>query len=377
MVRLKEFPLFHILGCLTFLVMGVIINILQLVLFICLAKTNKDLFRRLNYFLMYGIYGYLLFIAEWWSGSSIKIYCDQELKRRIENKTPEENAIILMNHHYELDWLYCWMVADRVGMVGNCRSFIKDSLKYLPILGWAGNFNDDIYIKRNFEKDQSMIQKQLKELTGFPYPVWLHLFPEGTRYTKQKHEASKEFAKSRGLPDLEHHLVPRTRGFTFTLANVDKKKLPTIYDLTMVAGMGSSAPPTMTSLLLGRKTEAVVVIRKIATETIPDGEKEAGEWMMDLFKDKDQIKDSLLNGSWTALNESLKFSDTRLCCVEKVRRTFSLMMVVTVNTLVFLLLTYHLMSGGVLTWVIAGIVLATAWGALHVLVDASKVKKTQ
>eukprot|EP00091_Calanus_sinicus_P020608 TRINITY_DN5725_c0_g1_i1.p1 TRINITY_DN5725_c0_g1~~TRINITY_DN5725_c0_g1_i1.p1 ORF type:complete len:198 (+),score=30.64 TRINITY_DN5725_c0_g1_i1:138-731(+) len=197
MGRLKEFPLFHIPGCLTFLVFGIAINTVQLVLYLSLARINKDLYRRINYYLMYGIYGYLLFIAEWWSGSSMTIYCDEELKQRIEKKDPEENAIILMNHHYELDWLYCWMVADRVGMVGNCRSFIKESLKYLPILGWAGNFNDDLYIKRNLEKDKNRMQRKLKELTEFPYPVWLHLFPEGTRYTKQKYIASQEFAKSR------------------------------------------------------------------------------------------------------------------------------------------------------------------------------------
>lgn len=377
MGRLKEFPLFHILGCLTFLVFGLAINTAQLVLFLSLAQINKDLYRQINYYLMYGIYGYLLFIAEWWSGSSMTIYCDEELKQRIEKKDPEENAIILMNHHYELDWLYCWMVADRVGMVGNCRSFIKDSLKYLPILGWAGNFNDDLYIKRNLEKDKNRMQRKLKELTEFPYPVWLHLFPEGTRYTKQKYIASQEFAKSRGLPQLEHHLIPRTRGFTFTIANIDKKKMPTIYDLTMVAGLGSSAPPTLTSLIMGRKTEAVVVIRKIPIDTIPEGEDEGSQWMMDLFKDKDQLKNSLLNGSWQSLNESQTLTSSPLSCICKPPRTNSLIMTVTVNILVLLPLLFVLLSGGVLTWAVALLILAVSWAALHVLVSASKVKKTE
>ena len=59
----------------------------------------------------------------------------------------------------------------------------------------------------------------------------------------------------------------------------------------------------------------VSLIRKIPIGTIPDGKKEEGEWMMDLFKDKDQIKDNLLNGSWTALNEYHMFSDTINWCV--------------------------------------------------------------
>ena len=33
----------------------------------------------------------------------------------------EEHAIILMNHHYELDWLYGWMVGDSARLLGNAR----------------------------------------------------------------------------------------------------------------------------------------------------------------------------------------------------------------------------------------------------------------
>ena len=377
MFRLKELKLFQIIGCLSFLVLGLVINLCQLVLYICLIKINKKLFREVNYYMMYGLYGYLLFIAEWWSGSRIKIYCDQELVKRMQEREPGENAVIIMNHHYELDWLYCWMIADRVGVVGNCRAFIKDSLKYLPIIGWAGNFNDDIYIKRDFHKDQERMGKKLKELTEFPHPVWLHLFPEGTRYTEEKYKASKEFAKSKGLPDLEHHLVPRTRGFTFTLANTDKTRMRTIYDLTLAAGMGASAPPTLTSLLLGRRTEATVVIRKILTDIVPEGEEEGKEWMMKLFQEKDKIKTSLLNGTWEDVNKDCVYSDTVLQCVEHPPRPCSMVLAVAVNTIVISGLVWLLIVGGLSTWLVTGVVMTIAWVALHVLVGATKVKKTQ
>ena len=39
------------------------------------------------------------------------------------------------------------------------------------------------------------------------------IFCEGTRFNKEKHEASMEVAKKKGLPILKHHLLPRTRGF--------------------------------------------------------------------------------------------------------------------------------------------------------------------
>jgi lysophosphatidic acid acyltransferase/lysophosphatidylinositol acyltransferase len=43
------------------------------------------------------------------------------------------------------------------------------------------------------------------------------MFCEGTRYTEEKHIASLEFAKSKGLVELKHHLLPRTRGFNLLM----------------------------------------------------------------------------------------------------------------------------------------------------------------
>ena len=34
-----------------------------------------------------------------------------------------------MNHHYELDWLYGWMVGDRAKLLGNCRWFFPSPRK--------------------------------------------------------------------------------------------------------------------------------------------------------------------------------------------------------------------------------------------------------
>ena len=63
-----------------------------------------------------------------------------------------EHSVILMNHHYELDWLYGWMVADRSGLLGNCRVYVKKMLKYVPVVGWAWGFSDTVFLERNWEK---------------------------------------------------------------------------------------------------------------------------------------------------------------------------------------------------------------------------------
>lgn len=48
-------------------------------------------------------------------------------------------------------------------------------------------------------------------------------FCEGTRFTPEKHKASMEFAKARDLPQLKHHLCPRTSGFNFSATYLKDK----------------------------------------------------------------------------------------------------------------------------------------------------------
>lgn len=56
------------------------------------------------------------------------------------------------------------------------------------------------------------------------YPIILMLAAEGTRYTKEKYEASMKFARSRGLPEYKYHLLPRVKGFAYTVRHLKEKR---------------------------------------------------------------------------------------------------------------------------------------------------------
>ena len=43
------------------------------------------------------------------------------------------------------------------------------------------------------------------------------IFAEGTRFTEAKLQSSREYAQSKGLPELKYHLLPRPRGLSITL----------------------------------------------------------------------------------------------------------------------------------------------------------------
>ena len=55
----------------------------------------------------------VLFIGTWWSNSSIRIHCDKDTL-----SVREAKAIFLLNHHYEVDWMFFMICAETAGVLG-------------------------------------------------------------------------------------------------------------------------------------------------------------------------------------------------------------------------------------------------------------------
>lgn len=114
---------------------------------------------------------------------------------------------------------------------------------------------------------------------------------EGTRFTEEKHKASVEFAKERGMPVLKHHLIPRTKGFTTSLPFL-RKKCKYVVDVQLAFDKNAKVAPTITNLLFGKSIEAHLYIRMIKVDEIPHTEEGAAEWLQELFRRKDRMQES-------------------------------------------------------------------------------------
>lgn len=53
-------------------------------------------------------------LLEWWSGTECTIYTDP----RAFSKYGTENAIVVLNHKFEIDFLCGWSLAERFGILG-------------------------------------------------------------------------------------------------------------------------------------------------------------------------------------------------------------------------------------------------------------------
>ncbi|CAL4075868.1 unnamed protein product, partial [Meganyctiphanes norvegica] len=271
----------HIFMIFTLIVSGLIINIIQAVLFYTIRPLNKRLFQHINYYLLYSLHSTILFIPEWWSNSDVQVYADAETMKKLGT----EDSLLIVNHTYDIDWMMGWVLAERISILGGVKCIIKRIIASLPILGWAWSFSDFLFLDRNWEKDKSNMEKQCIDLQDYATPSWMTLFPEGTRFTEEKHKASMEFAQKQGIPLLKRHLIPRTKGFV-QLVHSLKGHYPAIYDMTISYDLSKSAPPQLVSMLHGKKLSAEAYVRRYELKDLPDDDNEISEWMHQLFREK-------------------------------------------------------------------------------------------
>lgn len=204
-----------------------------------------------------------------------------------------ESSILIGNHERGMDFTTGISIITRAGKLGcgKMMTMMKQSLAFVPTIGWTHYFQGSLFMRRSWEKDQINITNKLQEIeTGiFPKPVWIGIYPEGTRITPKKREESIKFAQSRGLPQLNNVLLPRTKGFTFLLHG-----LPTAIESIIDATCGYAGSPMYPwhPFILGRfATEAVHIhLQRFTTaKDVPKEEKEQADWLLERFVHKDKL----------------------------------------------------------------------------------------
>ncbi|XP_052007003.1 1-acyl-sn-glycerol-3-phosphate acyltransferase delta isoform X1 [Xyrauchen texanus] len=280
---LKTQFLCHLIICYVFLVSGFIINLLQLCT-LPLWPINKQLARKINCRLGYSITSQMVALLEWWSGTECTLYTDPE-SYHLYGK---ENAIVVLNHNFEIDFLCGWTVCDRFGILGSSKVLAKKELSYVPVMGWMWYFLEIVFCKRKWEEDRKTVVQSLRNLWDYPEKFWFLLHCEGTRFTEKKHKISMEVAEKKGLPKLKYHLLPRTKGFCLIVQNL-RGTVTAVYDSTL--NFRNNEMPTLLGVLNGRKYHADLYVRRIPLDLIPEDESECAAWLHKLYQEKDQFQE--------------------------------------------------------------------------------------
>jgi len=98
-----------------------------------------------------------------------------------------------------------------------------------------------------------------------------------------------KIAREKGLPELKHHILPRTKGFILLLQGA-QNQIQSVYDIT-VAFKTTGADPTLVNILKGRSCQAEMFIRRIPICEIPTDTEACSQWVYQLYREKDEIYD--------------------------------------------------------------------------------------
>ena len=127
-------------------------------------------------------------------------------------------------------------------MHGHIYIILKNSLKYIPVIGPGMLFFRFIFLARNWAKDKLTFQYHLTQLNSQHhgptsnsqslYPMWLLIFPEGTNLSSNGRINSKKWADKVGLEDMQHLLLPRSTGLQFCIQEL-RNTVEWLYDCTI------------------------------------------------------------------------------------------------------------------------------------------------
>ncbi len=180
------------------------------------------------------------------------------------------------------------------------RFFLKDQLKWVPLLGpawWALDFPFmKRYTKEEIEKDPSKRGEDLRTaqraMEKFKETHFAILnFLEGTRFTKEKHDQQQS--------PYKHLLNPKAGGFAFALSAM-KEQLHSILDVTIVYPQGVVS---MGQAMNGLLHEVVVHVREIKVPAQllngnylddADFRETVQKWVQNLWQEKDLLIGQIL-----------------------------------------------------------------------------------
>lgn len=254
------------------------------------------------------------FMTNIWGPTTVRISGDESVAGQIRATDDgfvefdfPERIVLVANHQIYTDWLYLWWVgyANRPALHGHIYIILKESLKYIPMIGWGMILYSFIFMSRKMANDQDRMAYRLRKLRqaktapdGSKYldPMWLMLFPEGTNLCANGRKKSAAWAKKNDLKDPEHVMLPRSTGMFFCL-NELKGTVDYVYDCTVAyegiprGKYGEEFFGLSSTYFQGRPPKSVNLYwRRFRVSDIPlDDPKAFGDWLLAEWYKKDAL----------------------------------------------------------------------------------------
>jgi len=255
----------------------------------------------------------IITITQWFAPIKVRISaekaCRAQLKidkdGQLETAFPER-LVLIANHQLYSDWIFLWWIAYTSRMHGHIYIILKESLKYVPVIGPGMMFYGFIFMARNWARDKFRLQYRLRKLAsrhGGPLsgtqaldPMWLLIFPEGTNLSANTRMRSGQYAAKIGKEDVKHQLLPRSTGLQYCLQEL-KETVEWVYDCTVAyegippGEYGQDVYTNRGIYFGGRPPKSVNMYwRRFHVSTIPvTSQEHFDDWLLDRWREKDAL----------------------------------------------------------------------------------------
>lgn len=132
--------------------------------------------------------------------------------------------------------------------------------------------------------DRRRIKTTFERFRAEQIPLWLNIFPEGTRYTAKKMLDAQITARHYKLPICEHVLVPYAKAFETSILGL-KGRVQAVYDVTIGYPKGI---PTLWQMLCGDVRLLEIHVVRFALEQLPQEAQAIENWLNERFWAKEQ-----------------------------------------------------------------------------------------
>jgi len=194
-----------------------------------------------------------------------------------------ENAVVIANHQTMTDVQALFLLARKAGRLGDLKWFVKNSLKYVPGIGWGMVFLDCLFVKRDWTADRRRIDRVFERVISARVPLWLVSFSEGTRLTASNLARARRYAAEHALAAPRHVLLPHAKGFVASVTGL-RGHVSAVYDVTIgyVDGL-----PTLWQWAKGEMREVHLHVRRYALAELPAAPEALAGWLRERFEEKD------------------------------------------------------------------------------------------
>ncbi|KAI1817237.1 acyltransferase-domain-containing protein [Poronia punctata] len=268
-------------------------------------------------------------MTQWWAPTVIRMSGDASVAGqlsltadgRVKCAFPER-IVLIANHQIYTDWLYLWWVGytSNPQMHGHIYIILKESLKYIPVIGPGCMLLGFIFLSRKMAVDRPRLAYRLRKLKeqhtdpdGNEYlnPMWLLLFPEGTNLSGNGRRKSAAWAAKTGIKDAEHLMLPRSTGMYFCLTELEDT-VDYVYDCTVAyegiprGKYGEDYFTLSSTYFQGRPPKSVNFHwRRFAVADIPlDSQEEFDLWLRERWYEKDAIMEQYVSTGRFPANEA-------------------------------------------------------------------------